>query len=278
MYCSNCGSKLPDNAKFCSNCGAPRPGSSAVTAGISSPAPTPVKRTNGFGRWFLKLLIVSVVVAGVNILLSNEDSGSKSSPTPSVSVSSPKSTTAKRPENGWHTEDGKQYYFKDSKICVGIHEIDGTLYYFHEDGALALNTTAEVDGDRLETDYSGRITAATVSRIGGNWSADKYHFGNNGTSSIMELSMDVEDCDRASIYIEASGMYGASVSCNWKVYVRSHGTWVFATELYFTEPSGTYPIRFDTPLDFDAITAYPTVQGNASYSAYYELVDVHMGF
>jgi len=37
MYCSNCGRKLEDQARFCSECGAPRPGSQPTGAGYEPP-------------------------------------------------------------------------------------------------------------------------------------------------------------------------------------------------------------------------------------------------
>jgi phage shock protein C len=37
MYCSNCGRKLEDHARFCSECGAPRPGSQPASAGYEPP-------------------------------------------------------------------------------------------------------------------------------------------------------------------------------------------------------------------------------------------------
>ena len=270
MYCRNCGIQLSDQARFCHNCGAQQ----VVT-------PQPVTKKKSPWGFILGIAVCVLLVCGVISYLEDKDQYDVSSQPVSSGSSQPfqtKQSDRNRPENGWYTENGKTCYFSDGKALTGLQEINQVPYFFLPDGSLAVNEEVAYEGNMLETGSDGQVKGITVSQISGEWSSDKYHFGNNGTSSIMELSMDVENCDRTGFYIEANGLYGAKVNCNWKIYVRSHGTWVFAKEVYYTEPSGTFEIRFDYPMDFDAITAYPTIQGNASYEAFYALTDVHMGF
>ena len=72
-----------------------------------------------------------------------------------------------------------------------------------------------------------------------------------------------------SFYLEANGKRGAKVNGKWKIYVRNNGKWNFLQEINYTEPSGSFDFEFDEPVSFDAITAYPTVQGNASYTSFF---------
>lgn len=271
MYCSNCGSRLPDDARFCPNCGAARSGASAQK---SSPAP----KKRGFGTWVLRVFIASLILTAVNHFTAKPAPQKTVEIKPAATVAAPSSPapSSRAPQSGWYEKNGKRYYYSGGTPMTGLQEIGGVPYYFKSDGSLASNTTAQVNGLTLEIGSGGRITGLTVPQVSGDWSSESYHYGNGGRSSIMELETEIENCDRTDIYIEAKGNYGASVSCNWKIYVRSHGTWVFAKEVYFSEPSGTFQIRFDSPMDFDAVTAYPTVQGNASYSCYFAPVNVHI--
>ena len=280
MYCRQCGTQLSDDAKFCSNCG---------TAQTAVDSQKKSKLSGGFWK--------GVAVCAVIVLLFTLFTG-KDKDEEEITVAEPAETTSAAteqetqpepttvevtetvpqvPQDGWHEEGGKRYYYSDGERLTGLQEISNALYYFEEDGTLAVNTNVDFSGNTLEIDSRGQITAATFAYIDGEWSSEKYHYGNTGKSSIKILNTEVTNCDRTGFYIEANGNHGASVSCNWKIYVRSHGKWVFAKEVYFSEPSGTFQIRFSSPMDFDAITAYPTVQGNASYSSYFALVDVHMG-
>lgn len=41
MFCRNCGTQLPDNAKFCNHCGAAQPGDQGAPQPAAAPRPTP---------------------------------------------------------------------------------------------------------------------------------------------------------------------------------------------------------------------------------------------
>lgn len=275
MYCRECGRQIQDNSKFCKECGA--------------------KQSDGNGGTRSKGIVAIAVVLGVAVcvLLVLLLTGNRSDRAPveaeqaSVSLQT-EATDAplptqmqtepiETPESGWYEEGGNRYYYTDSEKVTGLQEISNKLYYFNEDGSLAVNTTVDYSGNLLEINGDGQITAATFAFIDGEWSSDKFHYGNNGRSSIKILETEVTNCDKTGFYLEANGLRSAKVNCNWKIHVRSHGKWVFVKEIHFTEPSSTFTIKFDKPMDFDAITAYPTIQGNASYSSYFALVDVHMG-
>jgi len=58
MYCSNCGSQLPDDARFCKECGAPTPGKEPV-----APPPPAGGRSGGRGIWIAIAAIGIVVIA-----------------------------------------------------------------------------------------------------------------------------------------------------------------------------------------------------------------------
>ena len=242
MYCRQCGTQLSDSARFCHNCGTPQ--TEAVLQMQNE------KQGNGC----LVAIVICVVIALLVCL-----------------------AMLMVPRDGWYEEKGKRYFYDEGEVITGLNEIGEELYYFDENGVLAVDKDVVVDGNTFEANPDGQITAVTVAYIDGEWSSEKYQYDTYGESSIKVLNMEVTNCDCTGFYIESSGQYGATTTCNWKIYVRSHGEWVFAKEVYFTEPSGTFFIKFDYPMDFDAITAYPTIQGNASYVNYFALVDVHMG-
>lgn len=120
-----------------------------------------------------------------------------------------------------------------------------------------------------------QVHKAGLDEIGGEWSDEYYHYGNNGRSSVLELSFEVEDCDSFRFYLEAGGLHGAKVNGKWKIYVRHNGNWEFVQDINYTEPNGYFDIKLDGYKNFDAITACPMVQGNATYSAVFYLQNVH---
>lgn len=107
------------------------------------------------------------------------------------------------------------------------------------------------------------------------WSDDSYHYGNGGRSAILEFTSTVKNCRSFTFYLEVEGNYGAHFNGTWKIFIRSHGKWEHVTDINFQEPDGYFDITLSSYKDFDAITAYPTIQGNASYSVYFNIYDVH---
>ena len=282
MYCRNCGSRLPDSARFCGECGTPV---AAAPRAPVNPAPVPaapVTRKRGFGRWILKILVLGLVIAGIDIYTSDSGSGSSSVKKDPDTFSVPAVTVQtapalpQKPENGWYEEGGNRYYYSDGQPLTGIWDIGGQSYFFNDRGVMASNVEVTYNDNTLEIGSDGVITGMVLPGVSGNWSSEHYRYGNSGKASIMELESVVENCDRTGFYIEAEGNYGASMTCNWKIFVRSHGSWVFAGEYYYTEPSGYFELHFADPIDFDAVTAYPTVTGNASYTCYFAPVDIHV--
>ncbi len=63
MYCSNCGSQLPDDARFCKECGASTPGKGPV-----APPPPAGGRSGGRGIW-IALAAIGIVVIALAIAL-----------------------------------------------------------------------------------------------------------------------------------------------------------------------------------------------------------------
>ena len=281
MYCHNCGREQPDQYKFCANCG-------TELKSVSQPQPPrnndePEKPGAGkiLGEIFVISLVSVFVVFGLLIALVafSGDSDEEIIPTETDAIQTnnqgnssgeelPRTDTL-IPDNGWYTEDGKRYYFQDGAMYVDVQEIDGEYYYFREDGTLAVNSDVDYDGWILKTDHDGIITRVVFDKIGGEWSEEDYHFGYSGSSSILELAVPIEDCTSMSFYLEANGKRGAKVNGKWKIYVRNNGKWNFLQEINYTEPSGSFDFEFDEPVSFDAITAYPTVQGNASYTSFF---------
>ena len=167
------------------------------------------------------------------------------------------------------------YYIQDGEKYVDLQKIDNALYYVDEDGALAENEDVDYYGTTLHAGRDGIIEGITFDEIGGEWSDEYYHYGNNGRSSVLELSFEVEDCDSFRFYLEAGGLHGAKVNGKWKIYVRHNGNWEFVQDINYTEPNGYFDIKLDGYKNFDAITACPMVQGNATYSAVFYLQNVH---
>lgn len=283
MYCHNCGQEQSDQHKFCANCG-------AELKFVSQPQPPRNNDTHtkpGAGEVLGKAFVISLVSVfvffGLLIVLVSfsGDSDEQSIPTEThVNASNEElpSTASLIPDNGWYTENGKRYYFQDGAMYVDVQEIDGEYYYFHEDGTLAVNTDVDYDGWIFKINRDGIITRVIFDKIGGEWSEEKYRFGSSGSSSILELAIPIEECTSMTFYLEANGERGAKVNGKWKIYVRNNGKWKFVQEINYTEPNGSFDIKFDEPMSFDAITAYPTVQGNASYSSFFYLQNADCPF
>lgn len=265
MYCHNCGHKLPDHGKFCPNCGTQR---------ISESQPQPNshdgrnKRRNKttISKKSIVKVLASAIVAALIFSFAGTG-GDEDKPDPTVYETT--EATVNIPDNGWYIENGERYYFQDGAMYVDVQEIDDEYYYFHEDGTLAVNSDVNYDGWVFKTDRDGIITRVIFDKIGGEWSEEKYRFGGSGSSSILELAVPIEECTSMTFYLEANGERGAKVNGKWKIYVRNNGKWNFLQEINYSEPRGSFDLKFDEPVSFDAITAYPTVQGNASYSSFF---------
>ncbi len=209
-------------------------------------------------------------------IATTEPAATEAAPTEKVTYTEPPAPTETEAlTDGWHTINGKRYYIQDGEKYVDLQEIDDALYYFYEDGALAENEYVEYYGSSFHAGRDGKIDEITFGEIGGTWSDEDYHFGNNGRSSILELSLKMANCDSFQLYLEANGWHGAKVNGTWKIYIRCNGRWEYVQDIKYTEPSGYFDIKLNGYKDFDAITAYPTVQGNASYSAIFYLQNVH---
>lgn len=209
-------------------------------------------------------------------IATTEPAATEAAPTKKVTYTEPPAPTETEAlTDGWHTINGKRYYIQDGEKYVDLQEIDDALYYFYEDGTLAENEYVEYYGSSFHAGRDGKIDEITFGEIGGTWSDEDYHFGNNGRSSILELSLEMANCDSFQLYLEANGWHGAKVNGTWKIYIRCNGRWEYVQDINYTEPSGYFDIKLNGYKDFDAITAYPTVQGNASYSAIFYLQNVH---
>lgn len=271
MYCRYCGKELPDKANFCVNCGAPQSGQSEGASPKKSKTPIII----------ISILVV-LAVALVAVVLAVISGSAKESGQENLRISEPavvtvptQTTVPTLPKDGWYQEGGQTYYYDDGAPLTGLQELDNDLYYFYEDGTLAVNTTIDFGDGSLEFDAKGRMVGITLATLSNTWASESFPFGNGGQAAILELEMEVEDCRSMTLYLEASGLYGANVSGKWKLHIRSHGTWEYVQDIPFTQPDGSFTIRFDTPKDFDAITVYPTVQGNATYNVFFDIYDIY---
>ena len=291
MYCYNCGKEIEETMKFCPYCGAEQKQPQQPTQWQNPPA---ANNSGKNGSWQSKLPIILAVAALVIVALlavrafhnrtdarnelkaiaTTEPVAAKAAPT---ETEPPAPTETQALTDGWHTINGKRYYIQDGEKCVDLKEIDNALYYFHEDGALA------EDEDVYSIYYVGTLHAGrdgiiegiTYDEIWGSWSDERYSFGNGGHSSIIEFTSEIENCDSFQFCLEAGGLHGAKVNGTWKVYIRCNGNWEFAQDVSYTEPNGYFDIKLNGYKSFDAITAYPTVRGNATYSASFYLQNVH---
>lgn len=277
MYCYNCGKEIAETVKFCPHCGAeqkqpqqqePQQPIQQQPAQWQNPQQqdtqwqTPQQPTqwqnppaaNNSGKnnsWQSRLPIILAAVALVVVIL--------------LAVRA----------DGWHTINGKRYYIQDGEKYVDLQEIDNALYYFDEDGALAENEDVDYYGATLHAGRDGIIEGITYDEIWGSWSDERYSFGNGGHSSIIEFNSEIENCDSFQFCLEAGGLHGAKANGTWKIYIRCNGNWEFAQDINYTEPDGCFGIKLNGYKNFDAITAYPTVWGNATYSAVFYLQNVH---
>lgn len=183
---------------------------------------------------------------------------------------------------GGQTKSGKSFGLI---IIIGILAV-AVILLLAEKGAE--NTQPPVRDGNSESSLTSASAAATQPRhssyqddgntyatIASEWSDESYHHGNGGNAAILEFPSGVEDCRSLTFYLQVSGNYGTHFNGDWKVFVRSHGKWKHAADLDFQEPDGYFAITFDVPTDFDAMTAYPTIQGNASYNIYFRISDVY---
>lgn len=285
MYCHHCGREINETAKFCPYCGAEQ----KKTA-------TPNEPGGGNSPWLRRIMIglavILLVVAGllaVRAMLKHDDDAPKvpetTAPTEEDTRSkdkpaseAPAPTESQIPEDGWHTENGERYYICDGEKYVDLQEIDGKLYYFDESGVLAVNRDVDYDAMILHANRNGCLEGLTIKELFGTWAEEPYRFGGGGSSSVLELATEVENCDSFRFCLEASGMHGAKVNGTWKIYIRHDGKWEFVQNIDYTEPKGYFDINLEEPKTFDAITAHPTVEGNASYSSLFYLQNVHCIF
>ena len=280
MYCKNCGKYLVDNARFCDGCGTPQ----TPQPMPQQPAPqyTKPQKSNKGLLIIIGVCALLILVAVLALGFGGSDDADPKVKRPSSSAAPteapPRETEASPPSNGWFDANGERYYYENGQPLTGFQEINGDYYFFYDDGSMAANTTIEGEDLTLEVGRDGRATGVTFDIIDGNWSDEELNYGYNGRASIKELEMEVFNCDRTGFYLEAEGQYGANVGGTWKVYVRSYGEWIMVQEINFTQPDGYFVIEFDEPMDFDAVSAHPTVTGNASYNFYFALADVHMNF
>lgn len=270
MYCYKCGKELSDSAKFCQYCGAEQEYAQQQKQ-IKEPVSHGKKGFWGIIRKVLLVLVlVPLAILGLLVVLAFfEDDEEQIHPETTAA------TELSTLEDGWHALYGERYYIEDGLKYAGLHEIDDKLYFFDDEGILAVNQDVRYESVVLQAGHDGQITAITYDAVYGKWAEEDYHFGNGGSSSILELSSEIENCDSFSFYLESHGERGAKVNGTWKVYIRCNGKWEFVDKINYTEPNGSFYFTFDTPKTFDAITAYPTVQGNASYSSLFYLKDVH---
>lgn len=274
MYCHNCGREIDKTVKFCPYCGSEQ----------EKPMHQPGGHCSGYNR---KLPIVLIGLAAVILvvlgLLAGRNISAHIGDTQNV-IEEPTSTESQiRVESqisvdGWHIENGKRYYIHNGQRYVDLQEVDGELYYFGEDGVLAVDQDVPYGGIILHANQTGCLEGMTIEELFGTWAEEDYHFGNSGSGAVLELSTEVEDCDFFRFCLEANGMYGAKVNGKWKIHIRHNGKWEFVQDINYTEPEGYFDIHFETPRSFDAITAYPTMKGNASYYPLFYLENVHCLF
>lgn len=302
MYCYNCGKEIEETMKFCPYCGAeqkqpqqspqwqqPQHPTQQPTQWQQPPAANNSEKNNS---WQSRLPIILAVAALVIVALlavrafhnstdaqnelkaiaTTEPVAAKAAP---AETEPPAPTETQALTDGWHTINGKRYYIQDGEKYVDLQEIDNALYYFDEDGALAENEDVDYYGATLHAGRDGIIEGITYDEIWGSWSDERYSFGNGGHSSIIEFTSEIENCDSFQFCLEAGGLHGAKVNGTWKVYIRCNGNWEFVRDINYTEPNGYFDIKLNGYKSFDAITAYPTVRGNATYSASFYLQNVH---
>ena len=287
MYCYHCGKEIPESVKFCPYCGTEQNQPKAPGTGGGKKKIWRILR-----RVIIVAILVPLVILGLLVVFAMIREA-QSTPEPTVPTESitgdsqspnnptseaPVLTESQIPEDGWHTENGERYYICDGEKYVDLQEIDGKLYYFDESGVLAVNRDVDYDAMILHANRNGCLEGLTIKELFGTWAEKPYRFGNGGSSSVLELPSEVENCDSFRFCLEATGMHGARVNGTWKIYIRHDGKWEYIQSINYTQPKGYFDIDFEEPKTFDAITAHPTVEGNASYSSLFYLQNVHCIF
>lgn len=281
MFCPNCGQEQSDEHKFCKNCGT---NLSSESHSAKNSSPNNFKSGNILGKNLVAcIVVVCIVFAFVFALFSfthnKEEETLSGKPAHSEEVNSSIPTEQPAlPENGWHTENGKQYYYTNGEMCVSIQEIDGDYYYFNEDGTLASDIDLEYEGLVLKVGSDGIIDRVVFETITGEWSDERYKYGNNGKALILELEFPIEDCTAMTFYVAAQGQRGARANGKWEIYGRHNGQWEFIKEIDYTEPEGRFEIEFESPKSFEAITACPQILGNATLEMFFCLQNVDCPF
>lgn len=261
MFCPNCGCEVPEQSNYCPRCGADQGGKPSKKK-QTGPVKVAINAVLIFCGTLLAMFGLLVLVAGL-WSASRESDDSSSFYTLDQSYM----TEAAAVKDGWYTEDGKRYYYENGEMYVDLQKIAGDYYYFKENGVLAVNETVRLENVTCHAGGDGKIDQVIFDSIGGRWAEEDYYPASGVSSSVFELSMPVVDCTSMTFHLEASGNHGAKTNGNWKIYIRNNGRWEYLQTINFTEPSGDFDFVFSKPMSFDAISAYPTVRGNATYSA-----------
>lgn len=78
-------------------------------------------------------------------------------------VTEPSQTGQEQEQNGWITENGSTYYYKDGKTLTGVQKIDGKFYAFGSDGAqISATGIKTVEGATVYVTSDGTLKTGWV--------------------------------------------------------------------------------------------------------------------
>ena len=115
---------------------------------------------------------------------SSSEASSEASSEPSVEPVEP--TEPEENEGHWMTSWGSTYYIlANGEKATGLVEVDGTKYYFNDNGKRVTSSYVEIEGDTFYFDSKGKMVTGWLSRWG-----SKYYFDENGVMQRGKIAID----------------------------------------------------------------------------------------
>lgn len=176
----------------------------------------------------------------------------------------PAADTQDEIKNGWTDEDGAVRYYENDVYAKGIKEIDGSLYFFGEDGALVKDRMFVYEGGKYYANQDGTLKTKEFLTVKSSNDAAKagemYYFGDDGKAAVYTFYV-----DGIRYYASGDGVITKNKiiefkKYGYKIYFGKDGK---AVKGFFTGPDGK---RYHANDDF-TISRYTFYVGSDRYYA-----------